>query len=469
MTRRSIHSRKHEDQMTLRDELDLLRDADERAQRYIEGIGSRPVFPAAESIDALAAFSEPLPEEGHDAASTVALLDEVGSPAAVESNGARYFGFVTGATLPVAAAADRIALAWDNSASDPSGTPGVGAIEQTAADWVLEILDLPRDAAVGFTTSSGSGTVVALATARKTLLARQGWDFDRLGADGAPKVRIVASELAHVVVRKAVRVLGFGLDRVEWVPTDEYGRIRNDQVPALDGSTILILQAGEVNTGEFDDFDALIALAEAVGAWVHVDGAFGLWARATKHKAVTAGIERADSWAVDGHKWLNTPYDSAMLIVRDRQALASTMFAGAVYAPTTDDAQENLTLEFSRRGRGVPVWAALRTLGRSGVASLVEGSMDLASAAADGLRAAGFDVLNRVVLNQVLVAAEDEATTGRIVAAAQASGRTWFGSTVWRGRKAFRISVSSWRTTRAEIDDLVALLSELRAGSTTSE
>ncbi len=443
------------------DELEVMADVDRRAAAYIAGIGSRPVYPTADAIAALRRFDEPLPERGCDARETLQLLDEVGSPGAVESNGARYFGFVTGASLPVAAAADRLAAAWDNSAST-DGAPAVAAVEATAGRWMLEILDLPRDAAVGFTTSAASGTIVALATARRVLLARLGWDVDRDGLTGAPVLRVVASELAHAVVRKALRVLGFGLAAVEWVPADEFGRIDATRIPPLDDRTILILQAGEVNTGEIDDFAAILPSARQRVGWMHVDGAFGLWARASSLKAATEGVELADSWTVDGHKWLNTPYDSAAVIVRDRDAIAAAMRSDAAYSPATSSAQMHLTLEFSRRARGVPIWAALRTLGRSGVAELIESTVALADAAAEGLRAAGYRVLNRVLLNQVLVAADTPDQTLAIVAAAQASGSTWFGATVWSGEPAFRLSVSSWRTRRHDIDDLVRLLARLR-------
>ncbi|MFS0714015.1 pyridoxal-dependent decarboxylase [Microbacterium sp. 2P01SA-2] len=450
------------------EELAILRDADRRARDYVERIGTRAVYPAPADVAALAGFDEPLPQRGQDAAATIAMLDELGSAAAVESNGGRYFGYVVGATLPAAAAADRIALAWDNSASAPLGSPATAAIESVAARWMLDVLDLPRDSAVGFSTSAGAGTVAALASARQHVLAALGWDVSRDGLFGAPRVRVVASELAHVVVRKALRVLGFGLDTVEWVATDEHGRIDPASLPVVDSSTIVILQAGEVNTGEFDPFDEVMSRVRADAGWIHVDGAFGLWARASRHRALTSGIELADSWTVDGHKWLNTPYDSAVTIIRDRDAAASALHSDAAYSTSTGDAQKDLTLEFSRRARGIPIWAALRTLGRDGVAELVENATATATRIAAGLRSAGYTVVNRVVLNQVLVRAGSPEETQRIVAAAQASGATWFGATVWRGEPAFRISVSSWRTRPEDADALVDLLRSLRGGETLS-
>jgi glutamate/tyrosine decarboxylase-like PLP-dependent enzyme len=269
--------------------------------------------------------------------------------------------------------------------------------------------------------------------------------------------------MAHITVKKALRVLGFGMKRVIAAPVDEHGRIDPARLPPLDDMTIFCVQAGEVNTGEFDPFADLIPRAKAAGAWVHVDGAFGLWARASSQRALTEGIDGADSWTTDGHKWLNTPYDGAMAICRDAQAMSSAMNSDAVYLSGAHDAQKNLTLEFSRRPRGIPIWAALRSLGRSGVQQMVDRHCAQASRIADGLRAAGFDVLNRVVLNQVLVRAKTDEETVAIREAAQASGETWFGGTLWQGRPAFRISVSSWRTQDEHIDRLVELLARLLA------
>lgn len=448
-------------------EVDLLEAADRRARAYTAGIGARSVFPDEAAVSALAAFDEAWPMNGMPAADTVAMLDEFGSPATVETNGGRYFGFVTGASLPAAAAAERMLLAWDNAGLAHITSPAAAKIEAVAARWVLEALDLPRQSGVGFTTSAGAGTVIALAAARRALLTRRGIDVDRDGIAGGPAVRVVVSALAHVVVTKALRVLGFGAAQVIAAPVDEFGRVDPRRLPLIDDLTIVILQAGEVNTGEFDPFAEVIPVARAAGAWIHVDGAFGLWARASKHRALTDGVDGADSWTVDGHKWLNTPYDSAMVIVADRAQLAEAMNSDAAYSAASADAQKNLTLEFSRRPRGVAIWAALRTLGRDGVADLIERTVALAGRIADGLGDSGYTVENRVVINQVIVRAGTAADTTRIAAAAQASGRTWFGTSVWRGEPVLRISVSSWRTTHADVDDLLALLRDLYRESKT--
>ncbi|KUZ97800.1 pyridoxal-dependent decarboxylase [Burkholderia ubonensis] len=443
------------------DELALLADADRRAHAYLTSVDTRRVFPDAAALANLAAFDEPLPAHGKPADDVLRLLDGAGSPATVASNGPNYFGFVIGAALPAAAAAERLMLAWDQCASSFDNSPVAATIERQAARWVVDALDLPRGSAVGFGTSATACTLVAIAAARRALLARKGWDFEGDGLIGAPEVRVVISELAHITVKKALRVLGFGMKRIVVAPVDAYGRIDPDRLPPLDDMTIFCMQAGEVNTGEFDPFAALIPRAKAAGAWVHVDGAFGLWARASSKAALTDGIDGADSWTTDGHKWLNTPYDGAMVICRDPDALAVAMNAAAAYSSAERDAQMNLNLEFSRRARGIPIWAALRSLGRDGVAAMIDRHCALASRVATGLRAAGYDVLSRVVLNQVLVRAATDAQTVAIREAAQASGEVWFGPTVWQGRPAFRISVSSWRTEEAHVDRLVELLAGL--------
>ena len=443
-------------------ERDLLAEADARGLGYLDGNATRRVFPSAEAIAALAAFDESLPESGLPAQSTLALLDDVGSPATTASNGPAYFGFVVGATLPAAAAAERLIMAWDQCASSFINSPVADKVERVAGRWVLEALDLPRDSAVGFGTSATACTLAALAAARRELLAREGWDLDNDGLQGAPEIKVVVSELVHITLKKALRILGFGLSRLIIAPVDRFGRVDVAQLPALDSRTILCLQAGEVNTGDFDPFAQIIPLARQAGAWVHVDGAFGLWARASSQVALTAGIELADSWTTDAHKWLNTPYDCAMVICRDPQALAGAMNSDAVYMHASADAQKNLTLEFSRRPRGIPVWAALRVLGRDGVCEMVDRHCALARRVAEGLTAQGFEVLNRVVINQVLFRCSTDSETEAVLQAAQAAGNIWFGSTRWQGRAALRISVSSWRTQQQHVDALLETLEAIR-------
>lgn len=441
-------------------EIELITEADERARTYLARVDTLPPFPGQAARDGLSVFAEPLPQDGRDAAETLRLLDDHGSPATTASNGPRYFGFVIGAALPAASAAERLMLAWDQCASSYDNSPVAATLEKIAGRWLLDMLDLPRESAVGFGTSATACTLSCLSAARRSLLARQGWDFDRDGLIGAPEIKVVVSETVHIAVKKALRLLGFGTARLINAPTDEHGRIDPARLPTLDDRTILCLQAGEVNSGEFDPFEPLIETAEQAGAWVHVDGAFGLWARASSRRALTEGVERADSWTADGHKWLNTPYDGAVAICRDAEALSQAMNADAVYASAAADAQKNLTLEFSRRARGVPIWAALRTLGRTGVAEMVDRHCDQATWLADRLRGDGLEVLNRVVLNQVLVRCGDDERTARVRQAVVEGGAGWFGNTVWRGRPAFRISLSSWRTRDEDVARLADALKE---------
>ncbi len=440
------------------DEIHLLRDADERARAYTATIAGRRAWPAREALDALSAFKEDFPQSGMTEKDTLRLLDEVGSPATSASTGPNYFGYVIGGVLPAAAAAERMVLAWDQRASTFDSSPVSDAIETQAARWILEALDLPRTAGVGFGTSATACTIACLAAARRSVLARAGWNWDRHGAKGAPDVKVMLPETAHVAVIKAFRILGFGLDNLVRLPVDDAGRAIVEQVPDADDLTILCLQAGEVNTGSFDHFAKLIPMAQARGAWVHVDGAFGLWARASSSRALCEGVEWADSWTADGHKWLNTPYDGAFAICREASDMATAMSSEAVYAPASASAQQNLTLEFSRRARGIPIWAALRTLGRDGLRELVDRNISQAQHVAQRLRAEGYEILNEVVLNQVLVRAGDDDCTQHICRAAQESGVAWFGMTRWEGRPAFRLSFSSWRTSQENLDRLVELL-----------
>ncbi|WP_339490710.1 pyridoxal phosphate-dependent decarboxylase family protein [Pseudomonas sp. EL_65y_Pfl2_R95] len=444
------------------EERQLLSEADQRGLNYFDSLPTRPVFPNSAALTTLNSLDQPFAEQGEAASEVLRRLDEIASPATVSSNSSRYFGFVIGATLPAAAAAERLVLAWDQCASSYDNSPAADVIERIAGHWVLDALGLPASSAVGFGTSATACTLACIAAARRSLLQRKGWDFDGDGLMGAPEVRVVVSASVHITVKKALRVLGFGTNRLIIAAVDEHGRIDPQHLPPLDDLCILCLQAGEVNTGEFDPFATLIPSAKAAGAWVHVDGAFGLWARASSSAQLAQGVEQADSWTTDGHKWLNTPYDGAMAICRDADALAQAMNSDAAYATASKDAQKNLNLEFSRRARGVPIWAALASLGREGLRNMIDQHIRQARHLAKRLRAAGYQVLNRVVLNQVLVRADNDQQTIAIRLAAQASGQVWFGPTVWQERPAFRLSISSWRTTDADIDLLAELLIALK-------
>jgi len=443
-------------------ENDLMADADAWATAYRQSVKDRKVYPGADEIAALSGFDAALPEGPSDAKAMLAQLDKLGSPATSVSTGPHYLGFVIGGVLPAAAAADRMVSVWDQCASSHANSPVAAKLEAIAGRWILDILDLPRSAAVGFGTSATACGLSCFAAARRELLARLGWDLDNEGLVGAPEIKVVVSDISHITIFKALRILGFGKKHLLVAITDERGRIIPDSLPTLDNKTILCLQAGEVNAGDFDPFVPLIKKAQTAGAWVHVDGAFGLWARATKtHRHLTEGLERADSWTTDGHKWLNTPYDSAMAIVKDGDAFARALNADAVYATAETHAQKNLTLEFSRRARGIPIWAVLKTLGRSGVSEMVERHCRQAQMLAKGIDGKnGIKVLNTVALNQVLCTTNGDETPADFTARMNATGKLWFGQTVWKGKPAFRLSVSCWRTTDADIERAISVLTD---------
>jgi glutamate/tyrosine decarboxylase-like PLP-dependent enzyme len=384
----------------------------------------------------------------------VALLDEIGSPATMAMAGRRFFGFVIGGVLPATLAANWLAGAWDQNTGLAAVTPGTAMLERVALRWLLDVLGLPPTCGGAFVTGATMANFTGLAAARRAVLTRAGWDVEAQGLFGAPPVTVVVGAEVHPSLLKALGLLGLGRDRVVRVPVDGQGRMRADALPPLSGPTIVCIQAGNVNTGAFDPAPEICRRAHAAGAWVHVDGAFGLWAAAAPVRApLVAGVAEADSWATDAHKWLNVPYDSGLAFVRDPEALRAAMTVSAVYLPSGESRDPfDYTPEMSRRARGVEVWAALRSLGRAGLADLVERTCRHATRFAEGFRAAGYPVLNEVVLNQVLVSFGDAETTRRVIAAIQADGTCWCGGTVWQGHVAMRISVSSWATTASDVE-----------------
>jgi glutamate/tyrosine decarboxylase-like PLP-dependent enzyme len=433
---------------------DLLDEAARRALRYLDALDARAVAAQPEALARLSQFNELLPADPRPAVETLRRLDEIGSPATMASAGGRYFGFVTGGSLPVSVASHWLATAWDQNAALHVGSPAAAVLEAVALRWVLDVLGLPASAAGAFVTGATLANTTALAAARDTVLRRAGWDAAADGLFGAPPVTVVVGEEVHPTLTKALGLLGLGRSRVLRVPVDGQGRMRADALPAISGPAIVCMQAGNVNTGAFDPFDEIVDAAHAAGAWVHVDGAFGLWAAASPTLApLVAGAGRADAWATDCHKWLNVPYDCGLAIVREAGDLRAAMAVSADYLPADGERRDpaDYTPELSRRARGVDVWAALRTLGRSGLAELVERCCRHARRFAAELRAAGFEVLNDVVLNQVLVSLGDAETTRAVIADVQADGTCWCGATRWQGRTAMRISVSSWATTDDDV------------------
>jgi glutamate/tyrosine decarboxylase-like PLP-dependent enzyme len=382
-------------------------------------------------------------------------LDEIGSPATMAMAGPRFYGMVIGGSLPAALAANWLAAAWDQNTGLYQLTPGTAYLEIVALRWLLEVLKLPPKSGAAFVTGATVANFTALAAARHAVLKRAGWNVEADGLFGAPPITVIVGAEAHPTLFKSLGLLGLGRSRVVKIPADGQGRMRAEALPKISGPTIVCVQAGNVNTGAFDPIDQICSIAHDGGAWVHVDGAFGLWASAApSHAHLTIGIQNADSWATDAHKYLNVPYDCGLAFVRNAEALRAAMAITAEYLPTASPERNpsDFTPELSRRARGVEVWAALRSLGRKGLADLIERTCRCARRFAEGLSGAGFQILNEVVLNQVLVSFGEAEKTNRVIADIQADGTCWCGGTVWQGKTAMRISVSSWATTETDVE-----------------
>jgi glutamate/tyrosine decarboxylase-like PLP-dependent enzyme len=451
------------------DESRLLREAAERGVAYLASLPMRRVAPTPSDVAGLNELPATLPDRPVPPERVLELLDRHGSPATVATNGGRYFGFVIGSSLPAAQAAGWLASAWNQNAYAEVMSPVAHRLEATSIDWIRGLLNLPEHSEGAFVTGDTMANFVGLAAARHALLARSGWEVEAQGLFGAPPISVLLSEQTHVSVGKALSLLGLGRDRVLRVPADEQGRMRADRLPHVEGPAIVCAQSGNVNTGASDPFPEIVRWARAREAWVHVDGAFGLWGSASPElRPGNRGVEGADSWALDAHKWLNVPYDSGIAFVRDREHLVAAMsLASASYLSGGGrSSRQDLAPELSRRARGVEVWAALLSLGRSGLAGLLNRSCAQARRFARGLEEGGFRVLNEVVLNQVLVSFGSDEETLRVVEGVQADGTCWCGSTVWRGHPAMRISVSSGKTTDEDVDRSVeAILAVARSGS----
>src|ERR1035441_157333 len=444
----------------------LLKRAARDAMDYLEGVDARPVAPTPKDVAALSALRTPLPPGPTSAEAVLHLLHQYGSPPTVAKNTGRFFVFVNGGCLPTALAASWLVSAWDQNAAFFVQSPTDIVLEEIALEWVRQLLGLPEGTGGAVVTGATMANFTALAAARHALLARAGWDAEGDGLFGAPPITVVVGEEAHASVLKALSLLGLGRNRVIRVPVDGQGRMRADALPHLDGQTILCLQAGNVNTGAFDAAAAICPAARAAGAWIHVDGAFGLWAAASpEYHRWTKGFEQADSWATDGHKWPNIGYDCGIALVRDPSKLRAAMQIHASYLDLGEHREPaNYNPELSRRARGVELWAGLRSLGRSGMAEIVERTSTHARRFASGLNAAGFAILNDVVINQVLVSFGAPERTLAVVARLQQEGTCWCGSTVWQGQTAMRISVSSWVTTTEDVDlSLAATLQPAQA------
>jgi glutamate/tyrosine decarboxylase-like PLP-dependent enzyme len=453
------------------DSRDALRRAAEHVAEFRASLATRPVVPVADITAARAAFAGPLPQPPTEPGAVIDELVALAGPGLMGTAGPRFFGFVIGGALPAATAAEVLTAGWDQCAFNATLSPAAVAAEEQAGAWVKELLGIPASASVGLVTGAQAANTAGLAAARHHVLTEAGWDLPARGLFGAPRVRVVASAERHATVDRSLRLLGFGGDLIEPVAADANGAIDIEDLRRVLGEPgaplIVCLQSGNVNTGACDDLRAACQLVHAHGGWAHVDGAFGLWAGAkpaTRH--LVDGIELADSWGCDAHKWLNVPYDSALAMCSRPLVHATAMSYTAAYL-TGSGAELNgadFTAESSRRARGFAVWAALKELGRDGVAELVERCCVLARRFADGLREAGFEVANDVVLNQVLVGFGPDADVDAVVAAVQRDGTCWLGATTWRGRRLMRISVSNYSTTESDVDASLAAIIRLAKG-----
>jgi len=448
---------------------ELLNDTAARASEYLASLDGRRVAPDPGQIARLQALASAFQEEPCSPMSVLALLDDYGSPATVASAGGRYFGFVTGGTLPAALAANWLAGAWDQNAGLWIQSPVAAFLEDVTAGWLRDVFRLPSSCGVGFVTGATMANFSCLAAARHALLQRSGWNAEEQGLFGAPEIRVIVGNEVHASVLKALSLVGLGRNRVITVPADEQGRMRADALPPLNNRTLVCIQAGNGNTGAFDPAKEICLRAQERGAWVHVDGAFGLWAvAAPQREHLLDGVTEADSWATDCHKWLNVPYDSGLAFVREADHLRNAMALSGAYLQFSDQRDgTQYTPEASRRARGSEIWAALKSLGRRGLAEMIERNCRLAERFALGLRHAGYSIMNEVVLNQVLVSFGDAAITRRIIADVQSDGSCWCGGTEWQGHTAMRISVSNWATTEVDVDhSLAAILRIAKAAQT---
>jgi glutamate/tyrosine decarboxylase-like PLP-dependent enzyme len=448
------------------DERELLRRTAEIAADFLESLDERPVFPKAKLDELLETLGGPLPDEPSDPMDVLEAVARDADPGVVASQGGRYFGFVVGGALPAALAADWLAAAWDQNAGLLALGPSALAMENTAGRWVAELLGIPTGASFAIVTSCQMAHMTCLAAARQHVLAEVGWDAAERGIAGSPPIRVLVGAKRHSTIDRALRYLGIGRAQIQAVGADSEGRMLTNELRRSleqdrDAPTIVCAQAGEVNTGAFDDLGVVADAVEEHGAWLHVDGAFGLWAAASpRHRRLVDGHERADSWGTDAHKWLNVPYDSGLAFCAHPEPHRRAMTAQAeYYVRDADAAREPIdwTPEHSRRARGTALYAALRSLGRSGIADLVERSCARARQFAEGIAAVpGAEVLNEVVLNQVLFRFRDDGTTIRVLADVQASGEAWMSGTTWDGRPAIRLSVSNWRTSEQDVERAVA-------------
>lgn len=444
---------------------DVLRRAHALALAYLESLPGRRVAPSGSLDELRRSIHIPLSDHGQDATEVLDALVSAADPGIMANAGGRFFGFVVGGALPVSVAADWMTSAWDQNPGIYALAPAEAVVEEAAAAWLLELLGLSATASVGFVTGAQMANFTALAAARHEMLRRKGWDLNADGLQGAPLLNIVVGDEVHITVLRALRYLGIGTSRARIVAADAQGRMNPSDLERVlrdcDGPTIVCAQVGNVNSGAIDPMHEIAPVTRAAGAWLHVDGAFGLWAAAVpRMRHLVRGVEQADSWATDAHKWLNVPQDCGVVIVADPAAHKAAVGTDAAYLIKTAGAERDaidFVPDFSRRGRGFPVYAAIRHLGREGVANMIERCCVHARTMAERLgRTPGVEILNEVVLNQVLVRfvpekGDADELTRAVIRRVQADGTCWMGGSVWKGKAVMRISVSNWSTTEEDV------------------
>lgn len=429
------------------------------AYAYLDFAPERNVYPTTEAINHLREFDEPLPAHGTEALQVLEQLNRLAGPANVVQLFGRYFGFVNGSALPVTLAAKQLATFWDQNTAMYAQSPAAAHLEAVVEKWLQSIFNLPAGTAAGFVSGTSPANICALAAARYRLFKNQNWNFNENGFQHAPRLRIVAGREAHSSIIKSICLIGFGKNQIEFADTDGEGRIIPDALPKLDSSTLLILQAGNVNSGSFDRFEEICRRAKDAGSWIHIDGAFGLWAAASgKLAPLTRGINFADSWAVDGHKTLNTPYDSGIVLCADREALTTALQASGDYFVIGKERDGMFyTPEMSRRARIFEIWAALKYLGKEGLDQMIDTMHERAlQFAREVKRIPGYQVLNDVVFNQVLVGCANDEQISGVLKKIQDGGECWAGGSKWQGKKVIRVSICSWATTEEDVSRSVA-------------
>jgi len=440
--------------------VEILENAYLKSSKYINNVDGMRVFPSNKSISSLSAFDKHLEDNPQSANDIIDELDSIGSPATVAQTGGKYFGFVNGGVLPVAIAAKYLLAAWDQNPALYVMSPVVSKIEDVTEKWIIDILRLPKESVVGFVSGSSIASLIGLTTGRNYIYKNLGYEYKENGMTESPRIKVIIGDQAHSTIWKALSIIGFGTKDITIIPSDSQGRMRLDKLPKLDNMSIVILQAGNVNSGAFDDFQNIISIANKSGAYVHVDGAFGLWARASRNfDVLTQGLELADSWSADGHKTLNSPYDNGLIISRHRDLLVESLHMDASYIKYSNQRDGMLyTADMSRRSRAAEIWATMKALGKQGIVELVDELCAKATYFSYELSKLGLEILNDVVFNQVIIHYKDNETTNKLINLIQESGLCWMGGSSWQGKSVMRISVSSYKTTYGDIDECVELI-----------